>query len=58
VHTKQMSLESRERASDPVELELETAISCLLWALGTELRSLPEQSLLITAGSSLQLRPF
>ena len=36
-----------EEASDPLELELQVAVSCLVWVVESELSSLPEQIVIL-----------
>ena len=42
MHMSIEDLKGQKRALDPLELELQTAVSCLAWVLGTELGSSAE----------------
>ena len=48
------AIRDQKRASDLLELELQTVVSCLTWVLGLELGLLEEQYMLLTDEPSLQ----
>jgi hypothetical protein len=48
-----LTCRGQKRALDPLELELQMVVSCLVWMLGTKLGPLEEQPLLLTPEPSL-----
>lgn len=48
-HEQGGACRGQKRKSDPMELDSEVVVSCLVWALGSELSSLRKQSVLLSS---------